>query len=49
MEWNNKISIQQNVEDAEKIFTIDVDGKTILKTLAEINSGLTWGMLAGKS
>ena len=49
IEWSNKISSQQNVEDADKIFTIDIDGKVILKTLAEINSGLTWGMLVGKS
>ena len=48
-EWSSKISSQQNVEDADKIFTIDIDGKVILKTLTEVNSGLTWGMLAGKS
>lgn len=48
-EWSSKISGQQNVEDADKIFTIDIDGKVILKTLTEVNSGLTWGMLAGKS
>ena len=49
IEWSRKISNQQNVEDASKIFTIDIDGKVILKTLTEVNSGLTWGMLAGKS
>lgn len=47
--WNSKISSQQNVEDAGKIFTIDIDGKTIYKPLSELVSGLTWGMLAGKS
>lgn len=49
VEWSKKISSQQNVEDANKIFTIDIDGKVILKTLTEVNSALTWGMLAGKS
>lgn len=47
--WNSKLSSQQNVEDAGKIFTIDIDGKTIYKPLSELVSGLTWGMLAGKS
>lgn len=48
-EWNNKISSQQNVEDSGKIFTIDIDGQTILKSLSDLTTGLTWGMLAGKS
>lgn len=47
-EWNNKLSIQQNVENSGKIFTIDIDGKTTFKSLAELHSGLTWGMLAGR-
>lgn len=47
--WNSKLSSQQNVEDAGKIFTIDIDGKTIYKPLSELVSGLTWGILAGKS
>lgn len=47
--WNNKLSTQQNVEDAGKIFTIDIDGKTKLNSLSELFSGITWGMLVGKS
>ena len=47
--WNNKLSTQQSVEDAGKIFTIDIDGKTKFNSLSELFSGITWGMLAGKS
>lgn len=47
--WNTKLSSQQNVEDAGKIFTIDIDGKTKFSSLSELFSGITWGMLAGKS
>lgn len=47
-EWNNKISIQQSVEDAGKIFTIDIDGKTKPIELSTILSKMTWGDLVGK-
>lgn len=47
-EWNNKISIQQSVEDAGKIFTIDIDGKTKPIELSAILSKVTWGDLIGK-
>lgn len=49
IEWNDKISVQQKIEDAGKILTINTDGKIILSSLSDIYTNLTWGMLAGKS